>query len=221
MDLRRIVDLSVPLSEATQVYPGDPAPRIRAAARIESDGFNLLSLHIGSQTGTHVDAPYHFQEQGLRIDELDLSLFVGEGLVIDVTGHAPRARITWESIAPAAARLRPGALAMLHTGWSSRYGDDAYFDHPFLDAHACRRLLDLGVRTFLVDAPNIDETPDGRHPGDGFPVHHLIAEAGGVIGENLRNFEEIDFEPFVSCLPLRLTGGDGAPARAVAIHLTA
>jgi kynurenine formamidase len=216
----RIVDLSVPLSETTQVYPGDPVPRIRTAATIAADGFNLLSLHIGSQTGTHVDAPYHFREQGLRIDELDLALFAGEALVIDVTGRAPRARITWDAIAPVAGRLRPGMLALLHTGWSSRYGGEAYFDHPYLDADACRRTLDLGVRTFLVDAPNIDETPDARHPGEGFPVHHLIAEAGGVIGENLRNFEEIDFEPFVSCLPLRLTGGDGAPARAVAMDLT-
>jgi kynurenine formamidase len=52
-------------------------------------------------------------------------------------------------------------------------------------------------------------------------VHHLIAAAGGVIGENLRGFERIDFEPFVSCLPLRLAGADGAPVRAVAMDLTA
>ncbi len=219
MDARRIVDLSVPLSESTQVYPGDPVPRIRAAATIGADGVNLLAVEMGSQTGTHVDAPYHFREDGPRIDELDLSLFVGDGVVIDATGLAPRSRITWETVP--AARLRPGVIALLHTGWSRRYGGDAYFDHPFLDADACRRMLALGVRTFLLDAPNIDETPDAEHPGEGFPVHRLIAEAGGVIGENLRNFEMIDFDPFISCLPLRLTGGDGAPARAVAIDLTA
>ncbi len=221
MHARRIVDLSVPLAETTQVYPGDPAPRIRPAATIAADGFNVLALEIGSQTGTHVDAPFHFRADGPRIDELDLSLFTGEGAVVDVTGHAPRARITWEAIAPAAERLRPGVIVLLHTGWSARYGQDSYFDHPYLDAEACRRMLDLGVRTFLLDAPNIDETPDDTHPGEGFPVHRLIASAGGVIGENLRAFAEIDFEPFISCLPLRLTGGDGAPARAVAIDLAA
>ncbi len=221
MDARRIIDLSVPLSASTQVYPGDPAPVIHPAATIGADGFNLLSVAMGSQTGTHVDAPYHFREDGTRIDEVDLSLFVGEGVILDATGLDPRARITWEIIAPSAARLRPGVLALLHTGWSKRYGGDTYFDHPFLDAEACRRLLSLGVRTFLLDAPSIDETPADGHPGEGFPSHRLIAEAGGVIAENLRGFELIDFPPFISCLPLRLTGGDGAPARAVAIDLTA
>jgi kynurenine formamidase len=218
---RRIVDLSVPLSDSTQVYPGDPVPRIEPAATIEADGFNLLSVHLGSQTGTHVDAPYHFRADGRRIDELDLSLFAGDGVVIDLTGHAPRARITWNAIAPVAGRLGPGVMALLHTGWADRYGTAAYFDHPYLDAEACRGMIGLGVRTFLIDAPSVDETPDARHPGEGFPAHHLIAGAGGVIGENLRNLEKIDFAPFVTCLPLRLAGADGAPVRAVAIDLTA
>jgi kynurenine formamidase len=168
----RVVDLSVPLSEATQVYPGDPVPRISVAARIVEQGFNLLDVHIGSQTGTHIDAPYHFRENGARIDELDLSLFTGPGVLIDVTGHAPRSPIAWTAIAPAAERLGPGIIALLWTNWSAKYGTGAYFDHPYLDADACQRMLDLGVRTFLIDAPSVDETPDGEHPGIGFPVHH-------------------------------------------------
>lgn len=219
MHARRIVDLSVPLSESTQVYPGDPVFRVEPAATIAADGFNLLGLHLGSQTGTHVDAPYHFREAGSRVDEMDLSLFAGEGVVIDVTGLPPRTRITWEMVAPYAGPLRPGVLALLHTGWADRYGTAAYFGHPFLDAGACRRMLDLGVRTFLLDAPSIDETPDAGHPGEGFPAHHLISASGGVIGENLRNLERIDFSPFVSCLPLRLAGADGSPVRAVAMDL--
>jgi kynurenine formamidase len=219
VEVRHVVDLSVPLSESTQVYPGDPVPRLRPAATIEADGFNLLSLRLGSQTGTHVDAPYHFRADGARIDELDLSLFTGPGTVVDLTGLPPRTRITWDLVAPAAGRLRPGVLALLHTGWPARYGGASYFDHPFLDADACRRMLDLGVRTFLLDFPSIDETPDDEHPGEGSPAHRLVAAAGGVIGENLRDFHRIDFEPFVCCLPLRLAGADGAPVRAVAIDL--
>jgi kynurenine formamidase len=81
-------------------------------------------------------------------------------------------------------------------------------------------MLDLGVRTFCIDALNIDETPDGSHPGAGYPVHHLIAEAGGVIGENFRNLAKVDWaDPFVMTLPLALEGADGAPVRAVAVEL--
>jgi kynurenine formamidase len=219
MNVRRIVDLSVPLDESTQIYPGDPEPRIRAAARLEHDGFNLLSVQIGSQTGTHIDAPYHFSAAGPRIDELDLGLFAGPATVLDVRDAGARGRIGWDLIAPYADRLQPGVIALFNTGRSAHYGTPAYFDNPYLDADACRRMLDLGVRTFLLDAPSIDETPDSSHPSEGFPAHHLIADAGGVIGENLCNVEAIDFEPFVCCLPLRLTGADGAPARVVAIDL--
>jgi kynurenine formamidase len=222
MRIRRIVDLSVPVNPGTQVYPGDPVPRMHVHSTIARDGFNLLRLELGSQTGTHVDAPYHFSDVGLRLDQLDLALFTGPAVVVDVRGVEPRERIGWDRVAPYAPRLGPGVLLLLHTGWSAHYGTPAYFEHPFLGPEACRRLLDLGVRTFCADLLNLDETPDEQHPGDGYPVHHLIADAGGVIGENFRNFERVDFpDPFVSCLPVALTDADGAPVRAVAMELEA
>ncbi|BBH69237.1 cyclase [Actinoplanes sp. OR16] len=214
MRVRRIVDLSVPVGPDTQVYPGDPVPRLSVHATVESDGFNLLHVEMGSQSGTHVDAPYHFSPSGLRLHELDLGLFTGPGVVIDVRGLAPRTPITWDLVAPFLEDPRP--IALICTGWSAFYGTPRYFDHPYLDADACRRMLDLGVRTFGIDAINIDETPSGI----GYPVHHLIAGAGGVIGENFRNLEEIDFpDPLVSCLPIALENADGAPVRAVAMQL--
>ncbi|MEU4422514.1 cyclase family protein [Actinoplanes sp. NPDC024001] len=219
MRIRRVVDLSVPVEPETQVYPGDPQVRFARHATVARDGYNLLHLELGSQTGTHIDAPYHFKEDGPRIDELDLGLFTGPGVRIDVRGVGAREAITWEHIAPAAYGLAPGTIVLLCTGWSRHYGTPEYFDHPFLGVDACQRLLDLGVRTFCIDTGNIDETPDDEHPGDGYPVHHLIAGAGGVIGENLRNLELVEFpSPLVSCLPIALLGADGAPARAVAME---
>jgi kynurenine formamidase len=100
------------------------------------------------------------------------------------------------------------------------YGTDSYFDHPFLDAAACERMLAWGVRTFAIDAINIDETIlDEREPD--FSCHHLIAATGGIIAENLCNLGAIDFEePLISMLPIRLGGNaDGAPCRVVAIKL--
>ncbi len=220
MRVLRIVDLSVPVGPGTVTYPGDPQPALAVHSTIDRDGFNLLDVHLGSQTGTHVDAPYHFEQDGARIDELDLTLFTGPGVVVDATDLGPRGVVTWEHIAPVADLIGPGSVVLLHTGWDAHYGTPAYFENPYLDADACQRLLDLGVRTIGLDALNLDETPDDEHPGVGFPCHHLIAGLGGVIIENLRGLGDIDFaDPFVSVLPIRLEAADGAPVRAVAMEL--
>ncbi|MQA88233.1 MAG: cyclase family protein [Streptosporangiales bacterium] len=220
MRIRKIVDLSHPVDAGTQVYPGDPVPRFAAASTIERDGYNLLHVSMGSQSGTHCDAPYHFAPDGAGIDRMELALFAGPAVVVDIPEPAPRHRITWEEIAPVADRLGEGVVVLLRTGWSRRYGGDAYFDHPFLDAEACRRILRTGVRTICLDTINIDETPDDDHPGEGFPVHRLVAAANGVIGENFAHLDRIDFpDPFVAFFPIKLTGADGAPVRAVAMQL--
>ena len=77
MRLTSFVDLSHPLGDETDVYPGDPEVRLEPHATIAADGFNLLAVRLGSQSGTHVDAPFHFAADGARVDELPLALFCG------------------------------------------------------------------------------------------------------------------------------------------------
>jgi kynurenine formamidase len=215
--VRRVVDLSVPLDDGTPVWPGDPPVRLTPAATVARDGYNLLAVHMGSQSGTHCDAPYHFDPGGPRIDELDLRLFTGPAILVDVRGLAARQAVGVADLGPWE-RFGPGTIVVLHTGWSAHRGTPRYADHPYLGADACRVLLDRGVRTIGLDTPNVDETPAG--PEAGYPCHRLIAAAGGVVVENLTNLEAVDFaDPFVSVLPLRLTGADGAPVRAVALQL--
>jgi kynurenine formamidase len=215
----RVIDLSLPLDATTQTYPGDPEVRLTQHATVERDGFNLLAVSMGSQSGTNVDAPFHFDPAGARIDEVALELFVGTGVLVDVRGKRPREPITVADVEGGA--WRPGRIAVLHTGWSAHYGTAAFFDHPYLSREACAWLLDQGVRTICLDTLNIDETPDDEHPGVGFPCHLLVAAVGGIVVENLTNLEAVDFpDPLISVLPLRLTGADGGPTRAVAIDLT-
>lgn len=215
MRVRRIVDLSHVVSPHTQVYPGDPEPVFAPHATTGSDGYNLLRIEMGTQTGTHIDAPRHILDDGESVDRLRPELCVGRGVVLDVRHAAPHSRITPDQWGEP--DLGPGDIALLHTGWSVHFGTARYFDHPALSVDACRWLLGRGVRTIGIDAPSVDPTGDEK-----LLAHHMLAGAGAVICENLRNLDAIDFpDPLVSLLPIPFAGADGAPVRAVAMHLEA
>jgi kynurenine formamidase len=215
-----IVDLSHPLDDDTPVYPGDPVARIEPATTIGEHGYNVLHVRMGSQTGTHVDAPFHFLEDGARIDELPLDLFLGPAVIADLRGRAPHTPITWADLAPVADRLGPGRMLLLHTGWDAHWGTDAYFDHPYLEGDAAQQVVAAGVRTIGLDALSLDETVLHGESDGGFAAHFAVLGAGGVIVENLRNLSAVGSpDPVVSVLPLRLAGADGAPVRAVAFDV--
>jgi kynurenine formamidase len=217
--VRRIVDLSHPVDDDTPVYPGDPVARFTPAATVSADGYNVLHVSMGSQTGTHVDAPYHFLDDGARIDQLPLDLFLGPAVVADVRGKPPHGRIEWADLAPVADRLGPGRILVLQTGWDEHWGTDVYFDHPYLTGDAAARVVAAGVRTVGLDALSLDETVLDGEGADGFAAHLEVLGAGGVIVENLRNLAAVGRDPLVSVLPLRFAGADGAPVRAVAFEL--
>jgi kynurenine formamidase len=218
----RIVDLSVPLDEDVTVFPGDPLLRTAPASTVAVEGCNVLHLTMGSQTGTHVDAPFHVRDDGLRIDELPLTRFLAPLVLADVRGLAPRTEIGPALLAPALDRLTEGTALVLHTGWAAHRGTPEYFEHPYLTPDAAQAVLAAGVRTIGIDAPNLDPTDlQGQGPAV-FPVHQLVAAVDGVLVENLTGLEAVHLAaPWLSVLPLRLAGADGAPCRAVALELPA
>jgi kynurenine formamidase len=215
----RVIDLSIPIDAATPFYPGDPEPRVSPVASAARPGFNVGRLELGTHSGTHCDAPYHFLETGLRIHELPLERFVGPGVLVDLVGIEAREPIGWDLLAPHEGELEPSAIVLLFTGWASRRHHPTYFDHPYLDGDACARLLSLGVRTVGIDALSLDETPGDGPDRVAFACHEAIARAGGVIVENLTNLGALrgHERPLVSVLPLSVPGADAAPTRAVAL----
>lgn len=185
--VRDVVDLSHPLDDDTPVYPGDPVARFTPATTIGEHGYNVLHVRMGSQTGTHVDAPYHFLPDGARIDELPLKLFLGLAVIADVRGKAPHAAVTWADLQPVADRLGPGRMLLLHTGWDAHWGTERYLDrdHPHLTEDACRALVAGGAALVGIDSVNVDDTVGGGRPahtvllGEGIPVvEHLTGLAG-------------------------------------------
>lgn len=210
----KVVDLSHPLTADTPVYPGDPIPDFSIATTIEKEGYNLFRVVLGSQTGSHVDAPYHFNNQGAPVDEIDLSHFMGNGLIINVTYKNGSQEITKEEIVEYEKQIEEAEIVLFKTDWYKKAGTDEFFNHPYLAKAGGEYLLLKGIKTVGIDTINLDKTG-----GTDFPIHEMYAVAGGIIAENLANLDRVDFNsPFIVFLPLKLVGCDGSPVRAVAIE---
>ncbi len=210
----RLIDLSVPIVTAMPVYPGDPQVTINPALTVAAHGVNVLHLDMGSQSGTHVDAPFHIDDTLPTLDDLPLNRFVGPGVVVDARGLPPRTPIGPSAVAAAA---QAGAIVLIATGWSDHWGTEQYHAHPYLTAEAAALLIASGVRTVGIDALSVDPTP-----AEDFPAHRVLCGAHAVIAENLTGLDALlDAQTAghpieVSLLPIRLAGADGAPVRAVA-----
>jgi kynurenine formamidase len=214
--IKKIVDLSHALTADTPVYPGDPVPSFTVATTIQNEGYNLFNVILGSQTGSHVDAPYHFSNQGATVDRMDLKCFLGNGLIIDVSSKNRKEKITLGEVQAYDQQIRSAEIVLFQTNWYKKAGTDEFYEHPFLSKEAGEYLLSKGIKTVGIDAINLDQTG-----GTEFPIHDMYSASGGIIAENLANLDAVDFEsPFLIFLPLKLIGCDGSPVRAVAVDFS-
>ncbi|OFI49350.1 metal-dependent hydrolase [Floricoccus tropicus] len=214
MNIRRIIDLSLHLNEKTPVYPGDPIPNIDVATTVDNEGYNLFGVFVGSQSGSHVDAPYHFSNTGSFVDEMSLDNFFGKGLLIDVSNKGNNEEITLADIEEFLPRVKENPFVLFRTKWDKNIGKEEFFTHPYVNGEAAQALIDNGIKFLGIDTINADQTG-----GTEFPVHDLFSEHNLIIGENWANFSDITSDNFfVSAFPLYIHC-DGSPVRAVAIEV--
>ena len=204
----RFVDVSVALAAGTPVYPGNPAFEITPFKRIANgDSSNNSRLTMGTHSGTHVDAPRHFFDDRPGADALPLELLLGRARVIDLP-H--RGGITEAHLA--AAGLREDLRVLLKTPNSALWNssDGFHSDYTYLSEGGAKFLVDQGVKVVGVDYLSVEQFKKA-----GAPAHHLLLGNGVVIieGLNLSDAEAGQYEMY--CLPLRIAGADGAPARVV------
>ncbi|KAH9888433.1 putative cyclase [Cubamyces lactineus] len=186
----------------------------------KGDFANVHTLTLGTHTGTHIDAPYHFFMDGTTVDRVDLSLLsAAPAVVADLRTKTSHERIVWDDLRTAVEEIeaRRVRVLLLCTGWSRNWNKPNYSKHPFLDPDAARRLFELGVRVIGLDTMSPDKVTDEEETAD---VHRIFLGSGGIIVENLTHLEAlIDCgwkHITVSLLPLNLAGCDGSPIRAVA-----
>ena len=208
IDIRRARDISVATSPATPEWPGDTPFSCGWSWRI-ADGasVNLSAVTCSPHVGTHADAPLHVRDGAAASDTLPIEAFVGAAFVLGVGAH-PR------DIGPEIEALVPrGTLRLLLRSEAGIASGDFPGDWPALTAEAARVLAARGLRLLGVDAPSVD-----RRDSKALPVHHALFDGGACVLENLDLRGVPDGVHELLALPLRWTGLDAAPVRALLIE---
>jgi arylformamidase len=209
--MRRIHDISIPVRNGGLVYPGNPGIVIEAQQAIaKGAGANVSRVSFGSHTGTHVDAARHFFDDGETVDEIPLERLIGPAYLIAVD----------ESLSSVGANdlerhdLGGHKRILIRTRNSSFIDDrDFHRDYTFLAPDGAEYLVSKGVELVGVDYLSIEQFHSGHHR-----THRTLLEKNVVIVEGLSLGGIAPGEYDLICMPLRLEGLDGAPARAILIE---
>ena len=198
------LDVSVTIRPGMPIYDGDPGVAIELAKSIDrGDPANVSRLDLGAHTGTHIDAPRHFIADGAGAGELPLEPFIGPCVVADATGvPGPVDRSAVDSL-----DLPPDIERVLLKTSNSRLWERDMFVPEFvrLGSDGADALIERGVRLVGIDYLSI---------GDPNAHRSLLRRGVGVIeGLDLRGVGPGNY--FLVCLPLKIAGSDGAPARAL------
>jgi arylformamidase len=204
-----IYDISLPISESLVVWPSDPPVCITHRSHLDKgDHATVSRLDMGVHTGTHVDAPAHFLQGGAGVDTLDLGALVGLALVAEAkVSDALTADVLAEMAIPLGTER-----VLFRTRNSNLWAQGAReFNEDFvaITQDGARWLVERGIRLVGVDYLSVSPY------GESKPIHEMLLQAGIVLVEGL-NLSGIrpGMYQFI-CLPLKIEGCDGAPARAI------
>jgi arylformamidase len=207
-----LYDVSFPLVNGGLVYPGNPPVSITPQQSIaQGAGANVSRLDFGSHTGTHVDAPKHFFDDGAGVDTLPLEVLMGPARLIAFSDA-----VTSIGEAELAAHNLEGVTRLLlktrNSKWLASGSPEFHTDYTYLAPDGAEYLTRLGVRLVGVDYLSVEQFRSGHHKS-----HRTLLGKGIVIVEGLLLHEPPAGDYHLRCLPLRLVGLDGAPARAVLV----
>jgi arylformamidase len=205
--MTKLYDISRAIHAPMAVWPGDPAFELRRTGKIaDGSAVNVSALNMGAHVGTHVDAPYHFEDDALTLDRVDLSAYWGPAQVVTVNKRS--------------GPLTPADFAGYDLGRAPRLlihspnseADPNVFHQDFVhpSPELADYLGDLGIILYGADAPSMDP-PDSKD----LSGHHALQRNNILILEGLDLSGVPDGLYELAALPLRLIDGDGSPVRAV------
>lgn len=208
--MTRIYDISVPIRSGGLVYPGNPEIEITLQQAVaKGAGANVSYIRFGSHTGTHADAARHFFDDGQTVDAIPLERLIGPALLVSFPDDLR---------AVSAADLQKHDIKghtriLLRTRNSALLSQKEFVrDYTYLAPDGAQYLVDSGVELVGIDYLSIEQFHSGHHK-----THRTLLEQSVVILEGLDLSVPTPGEYELICLPLRIEGCDGAPARAVLI----
>lgn len=202
----KIYDISIPITPHMPVYPGDPPVIFEARQRIaHGDPANVSYCGMGTHTGTHIDAPFHFVDSGRKIGEIPLNLLIGRTRIVEIT--APR--IDEEVLSEV--DLDDHVRVIFKTRNSYLWSRNTFVqEYVHVTPGAARKLVENGIKLVGIDYLSIE-----KFGSTSFPTHLELLSNGVVIIEGL-NLSEVDAGEYeLICLPMKLQDSDGAPARVI------
>jgi kynurenine formamidase len=199
------IDLSMPVSEKTVVFPGDALPIFEPAGTFSEAGFVDHILHINNHLGTHIDAPGHMAENGKMLEEYEIGRFICDGICIDARKND---HLDAELIANI--DVPAGMAVLFYTGCGDRFEERSYAtDYPSIDSELAMLLIKKAVSIVGVDMISFDHDSP-------FPIHKALLENDTLLIENLTNLGQVVGKKFkLYALPVNFKL-EAAPARVVA-----
>lgn len=207
----RTYDVSVPISPDLITWPGDPKIAVERVARMEEGAeANVTRISLSVHSGTHVDAPCHFIDGGASVDQLPIDVLTGRVYVLDLSNEqAINSEVLENSSMPP--RTRRVLFKTRNSDTWARHEGQFRTDYVALSADGARFLVDRGVR--LVGVDYLSVAPFEAT----VPTHKILLTAGVVIVEGLNLSQVSQGRYMFYCLPLKIEGADGAPARAILV----
>ena len=212
MSERRVIDVSATLREPMRGF------RKTVAKTVGRDGWNASTLEIYSHAGTHLDAPLHFDINTSSIDKIPVERLICDCHMVRIDPCKPALMITMEHLGPVAELILPGEGILFHTGWS-RYMENAsiYRDRlPRISKDLAKWMVRKKVNLVGVEPPSVADVNNLEELTE---IHRILMEGDVLILEGLCNLDEVRKNKVqLIALPLKIGGGDGAPARAVIVE---
>jgi len=207
--MKPIYDISVTISNDLVTWPGDPKVDIQLPIQIKKgDPCNVSRWQIGAHTGTHADAPFHFIDDGIGMDEIPLDAFIGPCLVVEVN---PKTNIEREDLA--GVDFKGHSRILFKTRNSARWkNNNREFDEDFVAVGltGAEVLVEKKMKLVGVDYLSVESF----HAEFEHPVHKKLLSNRVVVveGLNLSDIHPGEYE--LICMPLKVKHGDGSPVRA-------